>query len=144
MERYLVPLCVVAAFVGSRWLLGTRIRGKIAGLQGPGAAVRDVRYPRDFASGHGTCGVDVPLAYPVNAAVFAYRGLGLAVCCAPRTREAVANGIRRRRGVAKIIDGGSQGNVAKGRGPSRRRLRTRRCSTTPRPVADSAHWGAPR
>jgi len=111
MQPYLFPLCVLAAFLGWRWVSRVRGRRAIAGLRGERALVIDVRSPAEFTSGHVSGSLNIPLARLADAPLDVDRGSWLIVCCASGTRSAVAKGILRRRGFAKVINGGSWGDV---------------------------------
>jgi phage shock protein E len=116
MESYLLPLGIAAAFLGWRSVHRLRIRRAIAGLRAEGATVIDVRSPVEFAGGHVTGSLNIPLGSLAAAPIDADPGRSLIVCCASGTRSAVATGILRRRGFGKVINGGAWGDVARGLG----------------------------
>ncbi len=113
MNQYIAPLLVVAAFLAWRWLHGIRIRRTVAGLLTEGAAVVDVRSPGEFAQGHHPGSLNVPLPELGRAALDVDPSRWVIVCCASGSRSAIAKGILRKRGFAKVINGGSWVNVAK-------------------------------
>jgi phage shock protein E len=114
MESYLLPLCIVAAYLGWRWIHGAHVRRTIARLRTEGATVIDVRSPAEFAGGHVAGSVNIPLTTLGEAPLGVDPGRWLIVCCASGTRSAVAKGILRRRGFGKVVNGGSWSNVMKG------------------------------
>lgn len=116
MDPYLLPVGVVAAFVGWRWIHSVRTRRFIAGLRTAGATVVDVRSPAEFAGGHVAGSLNIPLSSLADAPLAVAPDRWLIVCCASGTRSAVAKGILRRRGFTRVINGGSWANVAKGLG----------------------------
>ena len=116
MDQYVVPFVVVGAYFTWRWIHGIRIRRTVAGLLAQGAAVIDVRSPAEFARGHRSGSLNVPLAELASAPLAADTNRWLIVCCASGTRSAIAKGILRKRGFDKVINGGSWVNVAKSDG----------------------------
>jgi len=113
MDRYAVPFVIVGVYFTWRWIHGLRIRRNVAGLLAEGAAVIDVRSPAEFARGHRSGSLNVPLAELASASLAVDMDHWLIVCCASGTRSAIAKGILRKRGFQKVINGGSWVNVAK-------------------------------
>ena len=116
MDRYLLPLGIVAVFFGGRWIHSARSRKTIARLRTEGVTIIDVRSPVEFAAGHVANSLNIPLANLADAPLAAGPERWLIVCCASGARSAVATGILRRRGFAKVVNGGSWANVARGLG----------------------------
>jgi rhodanese-related sulfurtransferase len=112
MNQYVVPLIVVGSYFAWRWAHGIRIRRTTALLVAEGAAVIDVRSPAEFARGHRVGSLNVPLSELANAPLTVDANRWVIVCCASGTRSAIAKGILRKRGFAKVINGGSWMNVA--------------------------------
>jgi phage shock protein E len=92
---------------------GIRIRQTVTRLLAQGAAVIDVRSRPEFARGHRSGILNVPLAGLANALLAIDPHRWLVVCCASGTRSAIARGILRRRRFGTIINGGSWVNVAR-------------------------------
>ena len=113
MNQYVVPLAVVGTYFAWRWIHAFRIRRTAARLLADGAAVIDVRSPAEFARGHRSGSLNVPLAELASAPLAVDPNRWVIVCCASGTRSAIAKGILRRRGFEKVINGGSWVNVAK-------------------------------
>jgi phage shock protein E len=115
MDQYLVPAAVVAAYFGWRWLHNLRTRRTAARLLTEGATVIDVRSAAEFARGHGADSLNVPLADLGTVQLIVSPDRWLIACCASGTRSAIARGILRRRGFARVINGGSWVNVDRAR-----------------------------
>jgi rhodanese-related sulfurtransferase len=100
-------LALVIAYFGWRVLSSFLVRRRLPALLKDGAQVVDVRNPGEFAGGHASGSVNIPLPEIAARAGELDRNRQVIVCCASGTRSAMAARRLRRLGFGRVLNAGS-------------------------------------
>ena len=100
-------LALVIAYFGWRLLSSFLVRRRLPALLKDGAQVVDVRNPAEFAGGHASHSVNIPLPEIDARAAELDNGRQVIVCCASGTRSALAARRLRRLGFERVLNAGS-------------------------------------
>ena len=109
-------LAALAAFVAWRIYGVWNARRRIPEYLARGAQVVDVRSAAEFAAGHASGSVNVPLPEIDRRAGELDRSRPVIACCASGTRSAMAARRLKRLGFADVLNGGSWRNLPPGSG----------------------------
>ena len=104
-DQFLVG--VVIAYFAWRLINPILVRRRLPALLNEGAQVVDVRSPGEFAAGHFTNSVNIPLQQIGERAGDLDRNRPVIVCCASGTRSAMAALRLRRLGFSRVVNAGS-------------------------------------
>jgi len=110
LDKYLLP-GLVLAYVGWRVLSSFLARRRIPALLQEGAQMVDVRSLAEFAGGHASGSVNIPLSELDQRMKEIDPGRWVIVCCASGTRSALARRKLRGRGFERVLNAGSWRNL---------------------------------
>lgn len=108
-----VLLALVIGYFGWRIFSAIQVRRRLPGLLAAGAQVVDVRGEAEFAGGHATGSVNIPLHDIEARAGELDPSRPVIVCCASGTRSAMAARRLRHKGFKRVINAGSWRSVAR-------------------------------
>ena len=100
-------LGLVIAYLAWRMLSAFLVRRRLPALLQEGAQVVDVRSLAEFAGGHATGSVNIPLPEIAERAQELDRNRPVIVCCASGTRSALAARRLRGQGFKLVLNAGS-------------------------------------
>ena len=104
-------LVLVVAFIAWRLISAFRARQRIPGLRREGAQLVDVRSPGEFAGGHATGSVNIPLQELDARAKELDPDRWVVVACASGTRSAMARRKLLSLGFKRVMNAGSWRNL---------------------------------
>lgn len=102
---------LIGAFVAWRFLSPLLARRKIPQWLEDGAVVVDVRSSSEFNSGARPGSVNIPLDQLAARAPSLDKAKPVILCCASGTRSAMAAGILRKQGFARVLNAGPWTNT---------------------------------
>jgi phage shock protein E len=100
-------LGLVVAYFAWRVLNSLLVRRRLPALLKEGAQIVDVRGPGEFAAGHFTNSLNIPLQQIGERASELDSNRPVIVCCASGTRSAMAAHRLRRLGFKRVVNAGS-------------------------------------
>lgn len=107
---YLLP-AAIAAFLLFRFLRFRSVKSRLPQLVKEGAVFVDVRTPGEFAAGARPGALNIPLNAIAGRAKELPKDKPIVLCCASGTRSAMAAGILKRQGFAKVLNAGPWRNT---------------------------------
>jgi rhodanese-related sulfurtransferase len=104
-------LGVILAYFAWRILSSILVRRRIPALLQDGAQVVDVRTPGEFAAGHASGSVNIPLQDLAEGVKALDPNRWVIVCCASGTRSGIARRRLLRQGFSRVLNAGSWRNL---------------------------------
>ena len=104
-------LGIVVAYFAWRLLSSWRARRRIPALLQEGAQVVDLRTPAEFAGGHASGSMNIPLQDLEREMKGLDPNRWVIVCCASGTRSGIARRKLRSRGYSRVLNAGSWRNL---------------------------------
>jgi phage shock protein E len=106
-----ILISLFAAFFIWRWFKMFRVRKNLPGLLQAGAILVDVRSPEEFAAGHASGSINLPLQTLEGHVKQLDKKKTIILCCASGTRSGLACRMLKKAGFANVINGGIWQNL---------------------------------